>query len=141
MKRRRRKQYIVNPAVQYKFFLLILLSVLIPTLLTFTSLFHIIHSIVLEAQVNNELVYTALLLLGRKIYVVLFVGFVFITILLLNWGLIFTHRIVGPIYRLERELDNVISGKKISKIRFRKNDAFKSLAEKVNTIITRLQKE
>ncbi len=139
--RKRRKQLIVNPRVQYKLLFLILVSVIIPTFLTFMSLYFLIQSIIIEAQIESEVVYSALLFMSNKVFAILFVGFIFITVLLLTWSLIFIHRIVGPIYRLERELEKVIDGKKVTKIRFRKNDSFASLADKINTLITRLQSQ
>jgi len=138
--RQKRKQLIVNPGVQYKLLCLILVSVLIPTLLTFTSLFFLIQSIIVEAQIESEVVYSALMFLTHKVFIILFLGFVFITVLLLTWSLIFIHRIVGPLFRLEKELDKVIDGKTISKIRFRKHDSFKALADKINILIDRAQK-
>ena len=141
MKKRRRRQFIVNPIIQYKLLFLILISIIIPTLLTFMSLFFLIRSILLEAQINNELVYNALLFLSRKVYIILLAGFSFVSVLLLMWALIFIHRIVGPLYRLERELDNIIDGKKINKIRFRKNDSFLSLADKINRLVDMIPKE
>jgi signal transduction histidine kinase len=93
----------------------------------------------MEAQIDNEMVYSALLFLSHKVFLILFSGFVLITVLLLTWSLIFIHRIVGPIFRLERELDNLIEGKKFTKIRFRKYDSFASLAEKINVLFDKLQ--
>ena len=141
MQKRRRRQFIVNPVLQFKLLFLILLSIIIPTLLTFLSLFFLIRSILLEAQINNELVYNALLFLSRKVYIILIAGFSFVTVLLLTWALIFIHRIVGPLFRLERELEKIIDGKKVGKIRFRKNDSFISLAEKINRLIDLIPKE
>jgi len=139
--RKRRKQLIVNPPVQYKLLFLILISVIIPTLLTFMSLFFLIQSIIIEAQIENEMVYSALLFMSNKVFLILFIGFVFITVLLLTWSLIFIHRIVGPLYRLEKELQKVVDGKRITKIRFRKNDSFASLADKINFLIERVQSQ
>ncbi len=141
MKKRRRRQFIVNPAIQYKLLFLIILSIIIPTLLTFMSLYFLIRSILLEAQINNELVYNALLFLSRKVYIILISGFSVVTVLLLTWALIFIHRIVGPLFRLEKELDKIIDGKTINKIQFRKNDSFLSLADKINRLVDMIPKQ
>jgi len=135
MKKQIRKQIIVNPAVQFKMIFLIILSILLPTFLTFMCLYFLINSILMDAQINDETVYAALLFLSRKVYLLLATGFVFISALLICWGMIFIHRIVGPLYRLERELGKVLTGTKITKLRFRKHDCFKSLAEKINQLI------
>ena len=139
MPQRFRKQYIVNPPAQFKLMFLILISIIIPTLLTFMTLFFLIQSILIDAKLNNETVYTALLFLSHKIYLVLVLGFILVTVLLLSWSSLFLHRIVGPLYRLEKEIEKVIQGEKIKRIRFRKNDSFAGLADKINTLVEKAQ--
>ena len=141
MKRAYRRQLIINPLLQYKLMFLILASIIIPALLTFLTLYFLIHNILLEAQVNNETVYNALLFMSRHVYVVLFFGFITITVLLVMWSTIFMHRIVGPLYRLERELDSMIAGQPITKIQFRKNDSLHNIAGKINLLISALQQK
>jgi hypothetical protein len=141
MNKQLRKKIIVNPPLQFKLMFLILLSIIIPALLTFTTLFFFINRILIDAQINNEMVYNALLFMSHKVYVVLFSGFLLITLLLLIWGTLFMHRIVGPLYRLGKELDTFIEGKPVSKIHFRKNDSFSWLAEKINCLLERIPKK
>ena len=138
MKRHVRKQLIVNPRIQLKVIFLTIIAILIPTLITFLSLHHLIQVILIDAKIDNEMVYAAIMFLSRKVYLILACGFVSITILLLIWVSLFVHRIVGPLYRLDRELEKAIQGEKIPKIKFRKNDCFSSIAEKINILIEKL---
>ncbi|MBU1862466.1 MAG: hypothetical protein KKH94_02240 [Candidatus Omnitrophica bacterium] len=140
MKKKLRSQYIVQPKLQYKLMFLVLLSIMIPALLTFICLFALIRSIILDAQINNEMVYTTLFFLSRKIYIILTAGFFFIAALLLFWTSLFFHRIVGPLYRLENEIDKCLKGTRIRKITFRKHDKYKSLAHKINALVEKVQK-
>jgi len=46
-----------------------------------------------------------------------------------------SHRITGPLYRIEKELDERIAGTKQGPIKLRQKDEFKLLVEKLNKVI------
>jgi len=48
------------------------------------------------------------------------------------WGLLFSHSIAGPLYRLNYHLQAAARGKKVGLVRFRKGDYFPELAESLN---------
>ncbi len=54
-------------------------------------------------------------------------------------GLYLSHKIAGPIYRVERYLTDMASGKLTSRISFRKGDEFTSLADKINNLTDSLR--
>jgi methyl-accepting chemotaxis protein len=54
-------------------------------------------------------------------------------------GIVSTHRIAGPVYRVEKEIDRVLAGEKGVRISLRKGDNFPALAEKVNALIERIE--
>jgi nitrogen fixation/metabolism regulation signal transduction histidine kinase len=53
---------------------------------------------------------------------------------------IFTHRIAGPLYRLEQTLDRLIGGEVVEVVSLRKNDELGELASRINTLISMIQK-
>lgn len=55
-------------------------------------------------------------------------------------GIILTHRVAGPIWRLQTELRKLMSGQEIRPLKFRKNDEFHELAELINILIERSKK-
>ena len=48
-----------------------------------------------------------------------------------------SHRIAGPLYRLEKELNERIDGKKSGPIQLREKDELKELADKINKLIVK----
>lgn len=54
--------------------------------------------------------------------------------------IVFSHRIAGPIYRLERTLDRLIQGEDVESIQLRRGDELKGLAAKVNELILLVKK-
>ena len=61
-----------------------------------------------------------------------------IMVLVIVVGIFTTHRIAGPVYRSESDIERVLSGERGVRVRLRKGDAFPDLAEKVNRLIERI---
>ena len=63
-------------------------------------------------------------------------------ILLAIWviALEVSNRIAGPIYRLEKELDAVLSGQVRGPINLRKDDELKPLTSKINKLLAKMTK-
>jgi len=61
-----------------------------------------------------------------------------IMVLFIVLGILATHRIAGPIYRIEVDIERVLAGERGVRVRTRKRDAFPDLAERVNELIERI---
>ena len=61
-----------------------------------------------------------------------------IMVLVIIVGIFTTHRIAGPIYRMESDIERTLSGEQGVRVRLRTGDAFPDLAEKVNQLIERI---
>jgi methyl-accepting chemotaxis protein len=56
-------------------------------------------------------------------------------------GLFYSHRIAGPVFRIEQDLSRVLDGETGVRIRLRKKDALKSLANKINQLIEKSESQ
>ena len=61
-----------------------------------------------------------------------------IMLLFIVLGILATHRIAGPVYRREVDIERVLAGEKGVRVHTRKRDAFPDLAERVNELIERI---
>jgi methyl-accepting chemotaxis protein len=50
-------------------------------------------------------------------------------------GLVMSHRIAGPVYRIAEDIDRVLAGEKGVQVKLRRKDALEELANKVNQLI------
>ena len=50
-------------------------------------------------------------------------------------GILLTHRMVGPIWKIQNELKKFLSGAEILQIRFRKGDEFQELPQLINLLV------
>jgi methyl-accepting chemotaxis protein len=53
-------------------------------------------------------------------------------------GIFMTHRIAGPVYRMEEDIDRALSGERMVRVRLRRRDALQDLAVKVNELLERI---
>jgi len=56
------------------------------------------------------------------------------------FGIFFTHKMAGPIYRIDKSLDRIANGDYDFKIKLREHDSFQHIARGINKVIDSLQK-
>jgi methyl-accepting chemotaxis protein len=61
-----------------------------------------------------------------------------IMVIMIVVGIFVTHRVAGPVYRIETEIDKVLAGQTGVRVHLRRHDSFPDLAEKVNKLIERI---
>ncbi len=60
--------------------------------------------------------------------------------LITAFGIIITHRVAGPVYRMQNQLERLLQGENIVSIELRKGDEFKELAETINKVLEHTRK-
>lgn len=143
-KRVKRRQYIVDPSFQYRLIsrLAVLAGLLITMSLSFLTLTYYLYGDIRIALVQPDpfgvakgidtaVTETTLLsllwpVLGSCLLVTLCV--------MLFVGLLISHRMAGPVYRMRRALDEMSAGNLSGKIHLRKKDDFKHLADGINRL-------
>ncbi len=109
----RRKKYLINKRLQIDLFFKWIIP---PIILLFVALYYLESS-----------------------FFVIVSGAVVVT--LVSWRvLILSHRLAGPIYRLEKDLQDIARGNFSMRIKFRKKDELKSIAEGINKILDEIEK-
>lgn len=82
----------------------------------------------LQEFLRRAKVYTFFDLLWRPLVVVM----MFNAFILIVANVYYSHKIIGPIYRLKNELERKCRGEDIPPVRFRKDDPFQELADVIN---------
>jgi sensor histidine kinase YesM len=130
MRRRRLRNYLIKKDIQlgltYRFlFILIIFSLFIG----FQA--YIIIWPVVSGYISKELIG----LVRHQVFIrLLFLGLPFIVVIV-GFTIVFTHRIAGPIYRIELTIDRLKQGEDVPLIKLRPGDELRELAEKTNDII------
>ncbi len=136
----KRKKYLVKRGLQFRYIGAILLTVFfIAVVCAFTTYYNLL--IILGEKLANvypqgrlmvTLRSTSLVILFRVILLIPFVALI---------GLLLSHTIAGPIFRMEKVLKEVGEGKLDVDIKLRKRDELKDFAEVINEMTDNLKKQ
>jgi len=135
----RRRRYFIRSGLQARYLRLILLAVVLPTFLFAFCLYYLIFYLMAEQLGIPESIAYNITPVLNKINLILLLGLPGIIIALLFWGLLISHRIAGPVYRLEKELDKISKGNFSLRIKFRKKDELASVAEGINKVLDKAE--
>ena len=128
-----RRKYILNKPFQFGYvtiliFLQLCVAVLAGLVISYLHLFVFDHGN-FSIQHNYDLFLQWAILLGT------------LSVVLIIWGIAYTHRIIGPIYKTRILLRAAASGNiPRGKIKFRKNDKFKELEHDLTACFELMQK-
>lgn len=137
MKRLRRHKFFVNKDVQLRYIGLIVISLL----LLLTGLYCLMYYSVFSQILIPEAIAATLLPAMKKVNITVLLTAPFMLFIILRIALVYSNRIIGPIPRLEKELDRVIAGDYSVRVKTRDKDALKSLVKKINTVLENIDKE
>lgn len=135
-----RLRFITKNPLQLKYLALILFSILAPLFVVGGCLYYFIFQIMAEQLAIPESIAYNLIPVVNKINLILIIGVPPIIILLFIWGVSLTHRLIGPLKRLEEDLKKIAKGDYSIRVKIRKDDDLKPIADVVNEIIDKLIK-
>lgn len=137
----RRRRLLVKMAMQFRFLRMVLISMLAPTIFVSACLYYFIFHLLAQQLAIPESIAYNLIPVIKKVNFTLLVGFPLLVALILLWGLILSHRYAGPIYRMEKELEQIAKGNFNIRIRLRKHDELVSVADGINNVLDKVQSE
>jgi len=136
-----RLKFIKPNTLQLKFLVYTFFSILIPLFLVAGCLYYLIFQIMAEQLAIPESIAYNLLPVLNRINFLLLVGLPPVVIILFVWGVILTHRFVGPLERLEEDLKKISKGDYSIRVQIRKDDDLRPIADVINDIVRKLEKK
>ncbi|MFA5090277.1 MAG: HAMP domain-containing protein [Candidatus Omnitrophota bacterium] len=134
----RRRRYLINAGLQWRYLKIILVAIILPTILFSGCIYYLIFSMMAEQLALPESIAYNLAPVLNKINLIILFGLPVICIVVLSWGLLISHRIAGPLYRLEQDLDKIAGGDFSLRIRIRKKDELGSLVARINLLLDKI---
>ena len=131
----KRRKYLVSKGVQFRYMGL----VAIPLVALLAGLYYLIYYSVFNEMLIPEAITVTLLPAMRKVNAVVIVAIPVMLFLILRRALIYSNRIVGPIPRLEREIDRALAGDYSVRIKARDKDELNRFVNKVNMLLEHLE--
>ena len=135
-----RKFFLVRNRLERHYLRLIALSLILPTLILGSCLYYVIFNLMAEQLGIPEIVAYHLLPVVQKVNIVLMVSLPVLFLILFSIGLVLTRNLVGPIERLERELEEIVSGNLSRRLQLRKKDELRTLVDDINILLDKIAK-
>lgn len=132
------KIYLINPYFQGRFMIQVAAVVIICLGVIYLANAYFFHTLVekgIALELPKDHVYFMLLDEQQSLMNTIFLSVAAILAVVLGlWGLFFSHRIAGPIYRITKTLD-AAKDANIEPIRIRKKDFFQEIPESINQFV------
>jgi len=137
MEKIKRKRKYMGTLFEKKLLLLIFASAVIPTAIVAAILYYLIFNLLAWQIGIPEAIAYNLIPVVRKINLIILISLPIIFLLIWMVALELSHKISGPLFRLERELEERIAGKGHGHIRLRPKDELKALVDKLNKLLNK----
>lgn len=131
----KRSVFLINPAFQLKFSLIVCSVILVSTFVYPFIIYDFFNLVVASLPNPPELIVDAqknlityLVLIQLVITILVFIVFIFIT-----------HKIAGPMFKLKNHLAGIREGKSVSPLNFRSGDYFQDVAEEVSLFLETIE--
>lgn len=136
----KRKRFLIRKKFQLKYSGLILSVIFLSALVSgYTIYYNVWYH--LGGKLAAVYPQGRLIEIFRFVNVRLALNMFFVSLLCAGVGIMVSHRIAGPVYRMIKFLDSLSEGNYERRIKLRKRDELKDLAEAINRLVERLDKE
>lgn len=135
MEHKTRRIYLVSKSLQLKFAVLLMSLFLLAALGVWLDAY--VHFAKLQPEVGEAQYLSMLYALNKVIMVQLGVSMVLVAAV----AILFSHLVAGPAYHLKRVMDSVRNGDLSQRVRLRKWDELKDVAESFNAMMDSLQQK
>ena len=137
----KRKQIYIKKDFQTRFIIRFLLILLLGGAISIGLIMFNTQGTLTSAFVNSKLVIqsTALAILPSVIFTTIITTLV-LGIIVVLVTLVVSHKIAGPMYRFEKDIDRVAAGDLKHRIHIRQGDQFQEMVTALNTMITELNR-
>lgn len=135
----RRRKYIIEKGLQFRYIGLVFTLALIASIVTgwtvFATGWHFLGEKLASVYPQGRLVYVL-----RATNMALARNLLLVSPLIFILGLLFSHRIAGPVYRIGKTLNDISKGNLGLKIKLREGDELVDLADTINNLTENFNK-
>ena len=132
----KRRKYLVKKNFQFRYIAL----VVIPLIVLLAALYYLIYYSVFREMLIPEAIVVTLLPAMKKVNIVIAFALPVLLFSLMRAALISSNRVIGPIPRLEKELNNAIAEGRSIRMKVRQKDELGSFIDKINTLLEKVDK-
>ena len=134
----KRKTYLINKTFQLKFSFFLVFIVISSSLVYPITIYELYNSVAMS--IKSQFPHASEEFLNRKsiILQLLLIGQLFFSLLIFIIGIFLSHKVAGPIYKIQKYIQAIRKNNKYDKVILRNGDHFSELAKEYNKSITYL---
>jgi methyl-accepting chemotaxis protein len=134
-----RTRWIFRHPLQMKYLLIVIVAILAPTLVTGFCFYKLVFNLLAQQLAFPEAVAENLIPVIEQVnsLLLIFIPLIFLVIAWLSIAI--SHQFVGPLERIEKDLDKILAGDYQHRIYLRQQDDLKDIASKINALVDRLR--
>jgi methyl-accepting chemotaxis protein len=131
----RRKKYIINRKLQFHYLFVILFTMLIAVFSVYFTAFYVVWNSVIDAFFFIPEASRKLADIFTHTSELIVIPVILLAVVFSIAGIFLSHRVAGPLYRVEKAAGEIAKGNLDVKVRFRKGDELQELAGSLNNMI------
>ena len=135
MQNNKRRKIYLGTTFEKKMLFLVFASAVVPAIIIAACMYYLIFNMMAWQIAFPEAIAGILMPVLSRVNLILAIFLPLALLVIWFAALILSHRIAGPLYRIEKDLDARIAGSAHGPIRLRRKDEFKLLVEKLNKVI------
>ena len=132
-----RKKYLINKKLQMRYVRL----VVAPTICVAAVVYYLVYYLLIRHIAIPEIIVNNILAPFKEANIILLILMPIILLPLVIGAIFMSHKIAGPMYRIEMELERILNGDLSKRIILRKGDYMKEIADGINLLIDKLAKK
>ncbi len=141
---RKTKNIFIYPDFQYKFIGIILFSGIVAVIAFYLGQKFFFKQLYLEGlrlNLADDHVYFKLLVSNEKqLNIIFYATSLFVASFSIIFGSILSHKIAGPIIRLNSYFKDLAEGREVDELKFRDNDLFLDVPKSINSYLQKFRK-
>lgn len=130
----------LNKSLQFQYLIIIVLSMIIPTLFVGACLYYLILTIMADQLVLPDLVARDLMPLVGQINFILAMGLPLVFLVILVWAFMLSLKFVSPLERLEEDLQKIDDGDYSVRLQIREDHDLAPIADVINDLVEKISK-
>ena len=113
---------------------------IIPTVFVGGCLYYFIFTVMAEQLALPDIIASHLLPVIYQINFILLIGLPIVFGIMITWAIILSYRFVGPLERLEEDLEKIDEGDYSVRLQIRKDHDLSPIADVINDLVDKIQK-
>lgn len=130
-----RTRWFLNHPIQTRYLRIVVVAMAAPALVIGMCLYLLVFRLLAQQMAFPEAIASNLIPVVHRVNWVLVFTLPALGFGIFWWAVVISHRLAGPVERLESELDRILTGDRGHRIQMREGDDLRGVADRINRLL------